>query len=532
MMDSLYIAQTGLKTSRYGVDVTSNNIANEDTKGYKKRVIQTSELNSLENNIGNGVSFDGVIRTTSQYLYSQILNQNSYSTYYTQQNSTLSSAEMIFKETATSGFSVTLNNFFTAVESLRGEPTSSTYQAEVDTQAQMVITGIKGVYADLEELQDDNLSLLKDQVDEVNSILEQIVHLNRKMVETGETNDLLDKRDALESQLSDYGDIDVSTANGNYTLKIGGENVIFNTSSFHKLSINEEYIQQKDIYTTTELEDSNVSDGDTITISLNNTTTLTLSANVSGLPENELKQQIVDAINSNPAFNSVEAYLDSSNNLVIKGVEGGEDNAFDIKITVNNATLEKDAISQESLDHVSVAVYNNELNLSGGSMKSLSENLTSETSEILSYKRALNDFVKAFVEAYSKDNSTTLFTGTSVNTLSYVKNSTFSLTAGDLEAISQVQWNDNLSIGNDSSVSLDEFYKKLLVRVSTDVEDNSFNSESQDAVLNSMLTTYENLTKVDPDSEMISLMQYQAAYEANAKVITAVDEMLQTILNM
>ena len=28
---------------------------------------------------------------------------------------------------------------------------------------------------------------------------------------------------------------------------------------------------------------------------------------------------------------------------------------------------------------------------------------------------------------------------------------------------------------------------------------------------------------------MINLMQYQAAYEANAKVITAVDEMLQTI---
>ena len=53
--------------------------------GYKKRVVQTSELSSLESNIGNGVSFDGVIRRTSPYLYSQVLNQSSYSSYYTQQ---------------------------------------------------------------------------------------------------------------------------------------------------------------------------------------------------------------------------------------------------------------------------------------------------------------------------------------------------------------------------------------------------------------------------------------------------------------
>ena len=38
--------------------------------------------------------------------------------------------------------------------------------------------------------------------------------------------------------------------------------------------------------------------------------------------------------------------------------------------------------------------------------------------------------------------------------------------------------------------------------------------------------------RVDPDQEMINLLQYQAAYEANAKIITAVDEMLQTLLAM
>ena len=44
--------------------------------------------------------------------------------------------------------------------------------------------------------------------------------------------------------------------------------------------------------------------------------------------------------------------------------------------------------------------------------------------------------------------------------------------------------------------------------------------------------TIRDKNKVDPDEEMINLLQYQAAYEANAKIITAVDEMIQTLLAM
>ena len=49
-----------------------------------------------------------------------------------------------------------------------------------------------------------------------------------------------------------------------------------------KLSVNEEYIQQKDIYTTSQLEDSNVADGELVTITLNNTTSITVTASTSG----------------------------------------------------------------------------------------------------------------------------------------------------------------------------------------------------------------------------------------------------------
>ena len=44
MINALYIAKSGLDTSRYSVEVTSNNIANENTTGYVKRVVNTSEF--------------------------------------------------------------------------------------------------------------------------------------------------------------------------------------------------------------------------------------------------------------------------------------------------------------------------------------------------------------------------------------------------------------------------------------------------------------------------------------------------------
>jgi len=37
---------------------------------------------------------------------------------------------------------------------------------------------------------------------------------------------------------------------------------------------------------------------------------------------------------------------------------------------------------------------------------------------------------------------------------------------------------------------------------------------------------------VDKDEELIELIKFQKAYEANAKIITVIDEMLETLLGL
>lgn len=422
-MNSLYIAQSGLFTSRSQIEVTSNNIANENTDGYVKRTSLTSEIDNYEDSAGNGVSFDGVSRTTNQYLYTQLVNQTSKQSYFEQQDSTLSQIEIMFEETESSGLSATLSNFFSSIESLRATPSSSVFESEVESQSELLINSLQNLYSNLEDLQDSVSSELEDEVSQVNSLLEEIVYINEQIQNNSDTrNDLLDKRDQLEIELAQYVDIEVDTTNDNYDLKIGGVTAIFNGTNLHELSIIEE----------------------------NRETTLT--------------------------------------------------------------------------------IYNNELDMSSGSLKSLTESLSSE-SAITSAMNALDDFASNLINEFNSASSTPIFSGDNVSNMQLVEGAIESLSSDDLENIAQIQWGDEYTIG-DFTGSFTEFYQNLLVEISSNVEDNSFILETQDAIVDSLTSTYEAETKVDSDEEMINLIQYQAAYEANAKVITVVDEMLQTLLDM
>lgn len=534
MIDALYTAKSGLFTAKYAVDVTANNIANENTEAYKARTVVTSELSSLEDDIGNGVSFDGVNRTTNEFLYSQLLEENSVMEYYDQEDIISSNIETMFSETEDTGFSIILSDFFTGLESLRSDPNDLVYQNEFSNESELLVNSITSLYSELNEVEEGIYDLLQSQTTAVNKILEEISYINGKILEsTSSSNDLLDARDALEEELSNYVQFEVDTTASTYNLEIAGVSAIYNNTNVHEVIVKETYIAQKDIYNSTALDDASITSGDDITLTLNNTTSITITANITTASGYDVKTQIVDEINSNSEFSDFTAYLDTRNNLIIKANDEGEDNAFNLEISVNDVEIEKRNTSVEASDTVSLAIYNEELSLESGTIKSLTENLTTATSIISSYKSSLDDFANALVEEFQDNSTTSLFTGASVSTLTFIDNVS-DLSSTELEDLAQIQWSEDINIdsNSDNVTSFAEFYQNLLVSISSHVEDNAFKLDSQESIVNSLESTYNNLTKVDVDEEMINLLQYQAAYQANAKIITAVDEMLQTLLNM
>jgi flagellar hook-associated protein 1 FlgK len=127
-----------------------------------------------------------------------------------------------------------------------------------------------------------------------------------------------------------------------------------------------------------------------------------------------------------------------------------------------------------------------------------------------------------------------LFSGSSVDTLVFNDGKVSGLNQDKLDYLSTMQWNKDVDFDGTgaNNTSLSDFNQALRVQVSEDKENVDFRKSTQDAVTESLQNVYDKLTKVDKDEEMMNLIKFQAAYEANAKLITMIDEMLATILGM
>lgn len=542
MINSLFTAQSGLKVSQSAIDNISNNIANQNTEGYKKRVSNISEMSSLNSvNITRGVKLDGISRITNEYMYNNLISMQSKESYYTYSSNLLSDIESIFYETDDSGLSSELNMFFQSIENLRSDPTNSIYKNDVSTNGSNLVDTISNLYEDLEREQDTTKTTLYQDVEHINSILSQIGSLNEQMGKTTSSNvenDLLDKRDALEQELAQYVDIEVDR-NEPYQLKIGGEVAVRYNTNIHEVKVVESYVAQKDVYTTSNLNDSNITDGDVLTISLNQTSSINITVDGSlSSDENDIKQQIVDAINSNSEFSPyVSASLDSSGNLVITSLSDGEDGAFDLEIT-NSTTgdvySKNEAKSKEAENKVDIQIFDESLSISSGTIKAQVEllNTANSANYIQSYKEDLDSFVSKLSELTVLDSGESLFSGSNVASFTFNEGEVSTLTTDDLENLSKLQWMEDIDFGDDNISSFANFIDALRVQISSDKENVDFKLESQEAIVESLQTSYNKLVNVDSDEEMINLMMFQAAYEANAKLVTVVDEMLQTILGM
>ena len=249
MLNILNTAQTGLTVAQTQVDNTMNNISNENTAGYKKRVVNVSELEHLDARItGRGAIVDDVSRVTNVYMYQNVLKEQSKETSYTELNTMLADIESIFSETDDSGLSADLSRYFVSIENLRTSPNNEVYRNDVKNNASVLVEDLKTLYKDIENREKTTLSQAKDSIDNINDILNQIGDISKQIIESSRPqNDLLDKRDSLEQKLSKYIDVDISREDS-YQLKIGGVTAVRFDTNVHALKLVENYTPQIDRY--------------------------------------------------------------------------------------------------------------------------------------------------------------------------------------------------------------------------------------------------------------------------------------------
>ncbi|MFA7083163.1 MAG: flagellar basal body rod C-terminal domain-containing protein [Arcobacteraceae bacterium] len=250
MLNSLIIGQTGLNTSRTALENVTNNIANENTPGYKKRVVDISEIAHIsQNSTGRGSLTGSVMRSTSDYLYSNLMDESTKEGYYQELSTLLGQVESIFQETEVAGLSKTIDKYFKAIDDLNSNREDAVFINNFTTQANALVNDLKKVYEAIEQREASTKQSVQLDVEEVNSILKEMASLNREIGnQSMQRNDLLDRRDLLEKKLAQYVDIEVIKGEP-YELKIGDLRALWH-DNVRPLSIGEEYTAQKNKYVT------------------------------------------------------------------------------------------------------------------------------------------------------------------------------------------------------------------------------------------------------------------------------------------
>jgi len=75
-------------------------------------------------------------------------------------------------------------------------------------------------------------------------------------------------------------------------------------------------------------------------------------------------------------------------------------------------------------------------------------------------------------------------------------------------------------------------HKKFFVELKSDRQNFNVALGSSEAIMNAFQNKDDNISKVNPDEEMVNMMKYQRSYEANAKVIQTMDEILKTTIEL
>ena len=228
MGDILSTSVSGLLAFQQALDVTSNNISNSATPGYSVESIKLAEQPGSGTGggyFGNGVNVQSVTRSYDEVLASQVRSsQSSYSSFNTLSTQAAQIDNML--SSSSTGLTATLQSFVNSLQSLSTAPASTAQRQVVLSQAQSLVTQLRSYQAQLTTQSQDIEAQVGNTVNQVNTLAQNIASLNGQIAAAsggGQTpNQLMDQRDSLVDQLSQYVNVNAITqSDGQMDIYVG-----------------------------------------------------------------------------------------------------------------------------------------------------------------------------------------------------------------------------------------------------------------------------------------------------------------------
>ncbi|MEA4969078.1 MAG: flagellar hook-associated protein FlgK [Candidatus Pelethousia sp.] len=252
----LEIARSGLYTSQNELNVTGHNIANVDTVGYTRQRLNTASLAPVSMNVqyaldaksttGRGVEALTVDQVRNLFTDAKYREEASATGYWNTRMNEFYMVEQLYNsvlETTSTSSSIdtALTSFKTALDSLVEEPSSLEARTNLMTKAMQLTETFRYVYGKLEDQHDNLNNSVAVTVGRINDIAQSIANLNRQIhgyeLTGAKANDLRDSRNLLLDELSGLVDIEYyENSQGYLTVTIGGRALVNGVES-NKLAV-------------------------------------------------------------------------------------------------------------------------------------------------------------------------------------------------------------------------------------------------------------------------------------------------------
>ena len=219
----LEIGRTGLSTAQFGLDVTGHNIANLDTAGFtRQRVVTTANdpfatvgrfAPTGQGLVGGGVRVQVLDQIRSAHLDRRFRTESTTNAYWETRTQSLQFIESLFDNVnERTSINHTMAEFFRAMTIVAQDPVSGAPRTLMRTSAMDMVQQLNMIHDSLINFQQIENRAIVTKTNEINRMAQGISDLNTAIYEfeiTGmRANDLRDKRNLLLDQLARIVDID------------------------------------------------------------------------------------------------------------------------------------------------------------------------------------------------------------------------------------------------------------------------------------------------------------------------------------
>lgn len=476
-LKALEIGKRALISQRYGLEVTSNNIANANNPGFSRKVAtfkQTDPHVQGGKFYGTGLIANRLQSMREEFFDREVRDTISREAASTIENKYLSRVENILSEPSDMSIGNKLSDFFLAWEELSINPESISLRNKLASVSKSLTDRFHQVANQIEETRLDLKNELVNKVNLLNSLSEKVANYNRKISagsseSVNHSTSMIDEREKLLEEIAQLGKLNL-THNDDGTV-----NVYFNGSNL-------------------------VTAGETNKLKLNETVNPLTGEKNLRIYQTRIDGTITNGIN--PSEGEISSMLSLYNEMLDK-----DDSSGKLSIAKNIHDLAKNLV--ESVNNISQLGYG--LNDTGA----------------LPHGRAF--FLPNLTDANAFNIEV------NPNILQNVANIPTSDTENQpgnsviLNEIASIASNSNFLNGQNP---LDFYNNNILSELGYSLLNAKENQQTLTLMKDQLKNQRESVIGVNLEEEAINLIKFQQIFEAASRIVNTTNEILGTVVNL